>query len=521
MKRIKDESYVKGSQSGILYRHIVKCITVFVVGVIVLIMFLMMNGVYSFVVTQQIKTTFYLSMFRNGSKNLSVAITSYVATGDEYYADEYYKELNEIQSRDIAADNLRKIKLHKLEIEELERIIALSYNLLPVEEKAIEYVKTGNLDKGIAEIFNTNYTETIKDISESTDTLTLEVVKRLEDEKNRMKVLQLLFEVIFVFCLFYLFITIVRTIRYARTEILHPVMKLSEQMLVMANGDLHTNLEIKEDESEVGKAATAIRLMKENWSDMIYELAYSLEEMSRGNYVLEFNTEYVGEFVTIKECLLEIVEGMRELISVISDVTKEVEGGAQGLAKASESLAEACTNQTMEVADIIIYLQGIAEATRNNEKDAIEAVKISNLARSTVDMEENRIRSLRKTLDEVTNCIEAMSMALEMVDMSDETEKLIVDTVNSLDLTMGETQKAFAELEEMRMGTEETTQRIERIVKNFEEEIENIDKIGESLAILGGVVDNNSATAEETAAISIQQKSQVENLVKLMNNFKI
>ena len=41
------------------------------------------------------------------------------------------------------------------------------------------------------------------------------------------------------------------------------------------------------------------------------------------------------------------------------------------------------------------------------------------------------------------------------------------------------------------------------------------------MASVSTVVDNNSATSEETAAVSEEQKAQVETMVQMMARFKI
>ena len=43
----------------------------------------------------------------------------------------------------------------------------------------------------------------------------------------------------------------------------------------------------------------------------------------------------------------------------------------------------------------------------------------------------------------------------------------------------------------------------------------------ESIGVVAGIVDNNSATSEETAAVSEQQKAQVESMVDMISKFKI
>lgn len=76
-------------------------------------------------------------------------------------------------------------------------------------------------------------------------------------------------------------------------------------------------------------------------------------------------------------------------------------------------------------------------------------------------------------------------------------------------------------MEEVQMGAEETTGRINGIVDKLKLEVESIGHINESIGVVAGIVDNNSATSEETAAVSEQQKAQVESMVDMISKFKI
>ena len=71
------------------------------------------------------------------------------------------------------------------------------------------------------------------------------------------------------------------------------------------------------------------------------------------------------------------------------------------------------------------------------------------------------------------------------------------------------------------MGAEETTGRINGIVDKLKLEVESIAHINDSIGVVAGIVDNNSATSEETAAVSEQQKAQVESMVDIISKFKV
>ena len=122
-------------------------------------------------------------------------------------------------------------------------------------------------------------------------------------------------------------------------------MKVSDQMTVLAGGEFHVELDMEADESEVGKMVAAIAFMKKNLLGMIQEITQTLEQMGNGNYRIEIKQDYVGEFVSIKESLLQIAEKMRETLRTIRSVSGQIDSGSEQLAFAAQDLAENCTRQ--------------------------------------------------------------------------------------------------------------------------------------------------------------------------------
>ena len=70
-------------------------------------------------------------------------------------------------------------------------------------------------------------------------------------------------------------------------------------------------------------------------------------------------------------------------------------------------------------------------------------------------------------------------------------------------------------------GRQLATQKMGQIASILEDEVEDMREANENITQVSAVVDNNSATSEETAAISEQQKAQVESMVSLMDKFII
>ncbi|MDE7203727.1 MAG: methyl-accepting chemotaxis protein [Lachnospiraceae bacterium] len=535
-----------------------------VLGIVLLILLFFASISYAFVSNEQLESTMYLNQYRLGSKALTTAVQSYAVTGDTMYYDDYMRELNTDKNRDIAWAGLEENNIRDYEWAELNEIAFLSNNLVPLEEEAMAAVASGDTATAIAFVFGEEYSDTIQKINSMTDNVITDIQNRLDSSKKMFMMIQIICAVAFLAGFIRLAQQCLRTIRFSQTELLIPIIKVSDQMALLADGNLHTDFDLKEDDSEVGNMVASIRFMKDNMAAIIGEIAYVLEQMGQGNYIVSVEQNYVGEYVKIKDSLNRIVEEMRETVSTIQAVSREIDSGSAQLAYAADDLATACTSQATEVSDLMMMLTELGDSIEYNEKEAEEAVKISNLASSTLVVGAQKMDELREAMQEISQCSEQIiSVIAAISDIGDEidmlslnasiesarageagkgfavvaeqvkklaeasqnavgqTSELIERTVQSVEVGTRITSEAAANMEEVQMGAEETTGRINGIVEKLKKEVESIAHINESISVVAGIVDNNSATSEETAAVSEQQKTQVESMVELMNKFKV
>ena len=99
--------------------------------------------------------------------------------------------------------------------------------------------------------------------------------------------------------------------------------------------------------------------------------------------------------------------------------------------------------------------------------------------------------------------------------------QLVENTVRMMDDIVEITAVTNHELEDVMVGSEEMTQRIDRIVSHLLSGVTMTESIVEKMNEIAGVVDNNSATSQETAAISEEQKGQVESLVEILSDYTL
>lgn len=568
MEKMNDASkgtvYGKNSQAARLKKIVKQTRGSLVLGVVLLALLFFASVGYAVVSQEQLESTMYLNQYRLGSKALTTAVQSYAVTGDRIYYDDYMRELETDKNRDIAWAGLEANDIKDYEWDELKKIASLSNNLVPLEEEAMASVDAGDVASATEFVFGEEYADTIQQINSLTDDVITRIQERLDSSKNMLLILQIICAAAFLAGFIRLALQCLKTIKFSQEELLTPIIKVSDQMALLAEGNLHTDFDLVEDDSEVGNMVAAIRFMKNNMAAIIDEISYILEQMGQGNYVITVNQEYVGEYVKIKDSLNKIVEDMRGTVTTIQAVTSEIDSGAGQLAFAAEDLASACTGQATVVSDLMILLSNLTDSIEYNEKEAEEAVKISNLASSTLIVGAQKMKELRAAMREINQCSEQIIAVISAIsDIGDEidllslnasiesarageagkgfavvaeqvkklaeasqnavgqTSELIKRTVESVELGTRISREAAANMEEVQMGAEETTGRMKAIVEKLKLEVESISHINEGINNVAGIVDNNSATSEETAAVSEQQKAQVDSMVDLVSKFKV
>lgn len=537
---------------------------VVIIGVALLVLFIISNMASSFMSREQISTTEYLNQYRLGSKTLTSEVQSYAVTGKQIYYDGYMNELNVDKNRDIAFAGLEKGGLTDSEWEWLNSIAAMSEGLVPLEVEAMEYAGAGDLEAASAIVFGDEYEETVKQISEQTDECIASIEERMEKNQNVCYVMMIVAEVAFIVAMLFVVRRIAMTIAFSRRELLSPIVKVSGQLTELAQGVFNENNDIEINESEVGKMAESIAFMKHNFSNMIHEISDVLGEMGAGNYRVEVKQQYVGEFVKIEQSLEKVIDDTRKALVTMQEVANEIDAGSEQLAQASIELAEGSTVQAGKVQDVVELIDAMTMSIADKAKEAEEAVAISTQAGVTLQESNVKMEELKQAIGEISKCSEEIraiigaiedianqtnllslnaaieaarageagkgfavvaeqvkNLAEESAKAAGETTKLIETTVAAVNKGIAIADEAAVSMEGVMEGAKISTDKMSQMAIDLKQEVENMNLIDDTIAKVSDIVDSNSATSQETAAVSEEQSAQVTTMVQLVEKFQI
>ncbi len=562
----KRENKVSGrkSQAAQLKRLVQQAFISVAVGAVLLLGFIFFNICMAGVQTAQINTTVALNQYRTASKTLTYDIQSYAVTGDQSYYDGYMKELNQDQNREKALATLEKCSLMESEWTSLNQIAEMSNQLVPLEEQAIAYVQAGDLAAAQTCVFSSEYGNSVAQINRQTDETIQEILDRKEGRQTGLKVLQYLIEVLFALSFLYLVREFIKTIRFSEKELLEPIVKVSDQMEVLAGGEFHVELDLEEDESEVGRMVAAIAFMKENLLGMIREITQTLEKMGDGNYRVEIRQEYVGEFISIKDSLVQIAEKMRETLGTIRSVSGQIDSGSEQLAFAAQDLAENCTLQAAQVSELMTAFDAMTKSMEENAHEAEASASMAASAGMTLSKGNEKLQELKGSIQEIGRCSEQISTIIEAIEdiasqtnllalnaaieaarageagkgfavvaeqvknlanesanAAGRTTELIETTVSVMDKSIAIAEETEANMKQVMSDAKEATEKMGQIEQILKRDTERMQELNVNVTQVSSAVDNNSATSQETAAVSTEQKSQVETMVELMERFEI
>ena len=345
-----------------------------------------------------------------------------------------------------------------------------------------------------------------------------------------------------------------------------PMKACADRMKLLVEGDLESPVPTVANRDETGMLAKSTAELVGGLSTIIKDIGYLLNEMANQNLDIRSRHQeaYVGEFqnilLSMRNLKVKLSDTMLQInrsADQVSEVSEQVSMSAQNLSQGSveqASSVEQLAARINEISNQAKDTAGGAQDARGQTHQAGEEISVCNRqmqelmeAMDKIQNSSSEIGKIIKAIEDIafqTNIL-ALNAAVEAAragtagkgfavvaeqvkNLADESAKAAGKTTELIETTLTAMDKGIAiadetsdNMKEVMDSTTVATEKIEQIVHMLKQDVEKMHHVNESIEQVSSVVDNNSATSEETAAVSEAQKMQVEAMVDMMNQFEI
>ena len=338
---------------------------------------------------------------REGSQLLTSEIRAYCATGNQKYYDNYWYEVYTTQSRDRAIENMKKIGITKKELDMITSIGALSNSLIPLEEQAMELVENRRLIDAIALMYGDEYVTGITTISHDTEEFISIINKRLSQKEVSLSIICVFTQLISFLCFIIVIRNLKRYMSFVKKELIVPIETISEQMELIAKGQLNAPFDLKPDASEIGILISSIHSVKSYLQAVITDIKSFLIHLESGDLTSKTNSEYMGDFKQIEDSLTNLVTSLSRIVLNIKESSIKLDDGASQIAQTANTISNGATEQAHSVEKLQSVIADVSNTVNNTSDQADHASQSANIISSQMNESNQEMQYLIAAMNKI------------------------------------------------------------------------------------------------------------------------
>ncbi len=366
-----------------------------------------------------------------------------------------------------------------------------------------------------------------------------------------------------IVCLLLSLVALISLVTYVLRYVIKPLLLITENAKPLQEGRLTLDLGYH-SKNELGQLADTLEGSVGRIQEYVSDIDRVMAELSQGNFDVRTSIPYIGDFQAIEGALDQFTTALSDAMGNIIQAEHRVSSHAEQLSSGAQALAQGATEQASAVQELYATVDDLSKSAERNAKAASDAQESAKLTSQQVSLSSQQMEAMVSAMADISNASQQIGRIIATIeDIAFQTNILalnaaveaaragtagkgfavVADEVRSLASKSDEAAKATKGLiENSVQSTHRGTQIVDEvsgslkkalelvlksdaaiaaITQAIAEEADSLSQVSEGIGQISSVVQTNSASSEESAAVSSELFDQVHLLEDETHKFKL
>ena len=368
-----------------------------------------------------------------------------------------------------------------------------------------------------------------------------------------------------IICVAIVIVIVIVLLIILKADIERPIAALIPECDDIKNINLsNTNTTFNFHNDEIGHLAGALIESKQTINEYVRDIVSILDEMAQGDFSRKPAVSYKGDFVSIEKAFEQIRSQLGDIISNVTLSAENVAMGADQMAEGTQMLAEGTQRQAATIDELSSTISAISGHVNNTAQAAQTASEISMecsniMQQRTADMQDliNAMDIVEKKSEDIANVIKAIediafqtnilalnasieaaragdagkgfavvatevgTLAARAAESANSTRTIIDSTLEAVETSIEIARKAAKAIENVTEKSRQSSDMVKEIAVSADSQAKELKQATIGINEISDVIQQNSSTAEQSAASCEELSAQSKIMQDQVNRMKV